>query len=140
MPSATSARPTRWAAAVPSTTGATAAGRVRGRAPATHWEREAMWGSEVLEEVGVVVGAAWPAAVLLAPALLHPLLLGAGAHRVPRGSTEEEPGDRADDGEEEDDQDPRELRQVAHVGLVGLEGVDDAVDRQREAEQGRDVA
>ena len=30
--------------------------------------------------------------------------------------------------------------QVAHVGLRGLERVDDAVDRQREAEQDRDVA
>ena len=36
------ARPASWAAAVPMTTGATAAGRVRGRAPAIHWFAVAM--------------------------------------------------------------------------------------------------
>ncbi len=75
------------AAAVPSSTGATAAGRVRGRAPATHCAGVAIGGSDALEEVGVVVRAAGRARLagallLLALALaatvvgLPPLLLG----------------------------------------------------------------
>src|SRR5690349_24606318 len=97
MPRAMSARPSRWAAAVPRTTGATAAGRVRGRAPATHWDREAMEGSDVLEEVGVVVGAARAAALLLAAVVLPALLLRRCLVGVAGRPAGDEPGHRPDD-------------------------------------------
>jgi len=73
--------------------------------------------------------------VAVAPVVLPALLLGAGAAALLVGAPGDEPRDRADDGEEEDEDDPRDLRQVAHDHLVGLDDVDEAVHRQREAEE-----